>query len=100
MHVFRHPKFYDELRKKRKKFQKEQADKQASEQASRRVGGPTSHEQESEQASDQASDEDASKQRWMWSQSLIAREGVSRWSAIRPGTAELSYNFTSLREGW
>jgi hypothetical protein len=36
----------------------------------------------------------------MWSQSLIAREGVSRWSVIRPGTAELSYNFTSLREGW
>ena len=46
MHVFKHPKFYEELRKKRKKFQKEQADKQAS-----------------EQASDQASDEDASKQR-------------------------------------
>jgi len=76
MHVFRHPKFYDELRKKRKKFQKEQADKQASEralqetvphndieEANRRAGGPTSHEQGSEQASDQASDEDASKQR-------------------------------------
>jgi hypothetical protein len=46
MHVFKHPKYYDELRKKRKKFQKEQADKRAS-----------------EQASDQASDEDASKQR-------------------------------------
>ncbi len=99
MHVFRHPKFYDELRKKRKKFQKEQADKRASERA-RRVGGPTSNEPASEQASDQASDEEASKQRWIWSQSLIAREGVSRWSVIRPGTAELSYNFTSLREGW
>ena len=74
--VFRHPKYYAELRKKRKKFQKEQADKQASEraiqetvphndieEANRRVGGPTSHEQGSEQASDQASDEDASKQR-------------------------------------
>ena len=76
MHVFRHPKFYDELRKKRKKFQKEQADKQASEQAiqetvphndieeaSRGAGGPTSRKQVSERASDQASDEDASKQR-------------------------------------
>ena len=38
MHVFRHPKFYDELRKKRKKFQKEQADKQASEQTGGWVG--------------------------------------------------------------
>jgi hypothetical protein len=72
MHVFKHPKYYDELRKKRKKFQKEQADKQASEraiqetvphndieEANRRVGGPTSR----EQVSDQASDEEASKQR-------------------------------------
>jgi len=63
MHVFKHPKYYDDLRKKRKKFQKEQVDKQASERASRGAGGPTSHEQGSEQASDQASDEDASKQR-------------------------------------
>ena len=58
MHVFKHPKYYDELRKKRKKFQKEQADKQASEQAlqetvphndieeaNRRAGGPTSNKQ-------------------------------------------------------
>jgi len=47
MHVFRHPKFYDELRKKRKKFQKEQADKQASKQASQQAsrgeGGPKGH---------------------------------------------------------
>ncbi len=76
MHVFKHPKFYDELRKKRKQFLREQADKQASEralqetvphndieEANRRAGGPTSHEQGSEQASDQASDEEASKQR-------------------------------------
>ena len=99
MLVFRHPKYYEEMRKRAKKFQKEQADKRASEQA-RRVGGPTSNEPGSEQASDQASDEDASKQRWMCSQSLIAREGVSRWSVNRPGIDLLSYNFTSLREGW
>jgi hypothetical protein len=52
--VFRHPKYYEELRKIRKQFLKEQADKRASEQADK---------QGSEQASDQASDEDASKQR-------------------------------------
>ena len=76
MHVFKHPKFYEELRKKRKQFLREQADKRASEQAlqetvphndieeaNRGAGGPTSHEQGSEQASDQASDEEASKQR-------------------------------------
>ena len=95
MLVFKHPKYYEELRKIRKQFLKEQADKRASEQA-RRVGGPTSN----EPGSDQASDEDASKQRWMCSQSLIAREGVSRWSINRPGIDLLSYNFTSLREGW
>ena len=100
MLVFRHPKYYAEMRRRATKFQKEQADKQASEQARRGAGGPTSHEQGSEQASDQASDEEASKQRWMWSQSLIAREGVSRWSVRRPGTVLLSYSFTSLREGW
>jgi len=38
MHVFKHPKFYDELRKKRKQFLREQADKQASERAGGRVG--------------------------------------------------------------
>jgi hypothetical protein len=43
MLVFRHPKYYEEMRKKRKKFQKEQADKQASKQASRGEGGPKGH---------------------------------------------------------
>ena len=91
MLVFKHPKYYQEMRKRAKKFQKEQADKRASEQANERA---------SEQAdSDQASEEDASNKRWMWSQSLIAREGVSRWSSRRPGIELLSYNFTSLREG-
>jgi len=96
--MWHHPKYYKELAKKRKQLEREQANERASEQA-RRVGGPTSHEQGSEQASDQASDEEASKQRWMWSQSLIAREGVSRWSASRPGSEELLYNFIHLREG-
>ena len=59
MKVFRHPKYYEELRKIRKKFLREQANKQESERASRREGGPASSEPES----DQASDEDASKQR-------------------------------------
>ena len=91
MKVFRHPKYYEELRKIRKKFLREQADKRASEQADK---------QGSEQASsDQASEEDSSNKRWMWSQSLIAREGVSRWSASRPGSEELLYNFIHLREG-
>ena len=31
MHVFRHPKFYDELRKKRKEFLRQQAQAQAGE---------------------------------------------------------------------
>ena len=61
MLVFKHPKFYEEIRKRAKREQ-ELERKRASERA-RRVGGPTSHEQGSEQASDQASDEDASKQR-------------------------------------
>ena len=86
------------MRKRAKKFQKEQADKRASERA-RRAGGPTSNEPGSEQASDQASDEDSSNKRWMWSQSLIAREGVSRWSSKRPWSEELLYNFIHLREG-
>ena len=55
MLVFKHPKYYQELAKKRKEFEREQANKQESEQANK---------QESEQAdSDQASDERASKQR-------------------------------------
>jgi len=60
--VFKHPKFYAELRKVRKQFLREQADKRASEQA-RRAGGPTSNEPASEQASDQASEEDSSNKR-------------------------------------
>ena len=48
MLVFRHPKHYEAMRKRAKKFQKEQADKRASEQA-RRVGGPTSNEPASEE---------------------------------------------------
>ena len=96
--MWRHPKYYQELAKKRKQLEREQANERASEQA-RRVGGPTSNEPASEQASDQASDEDSSNKRWMWSQSLIAREGVSRWSASRPGSEELLYNFIHLREG-
>ena len=56
-------------------------------------------EQASERASDQASEEDSSNKRWMWSQSFIAREGVSRWSTSRPGSEELLYNFIHLREG-
>ena len=99
MLVFKHPKYYEEMRRRAKREQ-ELERKRASERASRREGGPASNEPASEQASDQASDEDASKQRWMWSQSLIAREGVSRWSVIRPWIDLLSYNLTSLREGW
>ena len=99
MLVFKHPKFYEEIRKRAKREQALER-KRASERASRREGGPASNEPASEQASTQASDEDASKQRWMWSQSLMAREGVSRWSVRRPGIDLLSYNLTSLREGW
>jgi hypothetical protein len=74
--MWRHPKYYKELAKKRKEFEREQADKRASEQAiqetvphndieeaNRRVGGPTSNEPGSEQASDQASEEDSSNKR-------------------------------------
>jgi len=39
--VWRHPKYYEELKRIRKQFEKEQADKRASEQA-RRAGGPAS----------------------------------------------------------
>jgi len=47
--MWRHPKYYQELAKKRKQLEREQANKRASEQA-RRVGGPASHEQGSDQA--------------------------------------------------
>ncbi len=33
MHVFKHPKYYEELRKKRKKFQQEERERNAKEQA-------------------------------------------------------------------
>ena len=53
--MFRHPKYYKELAKKRKELEREQADKRASEQADK---------QGSEQASsDQASEEDSSNKR-------------------------------------
>ena len=53
--IWHHPKYYKELAKKRKEFEREQADKQGSEQADK---------QESEQASsDQASEEDSSNKR-------------------------------------
>ena len=53
--MWRHPKYYKELAKKRKEFEREQARKLASEQANK---------QESEQAdSDQASGEDSSNKR-------------------------------------
>ena len=53
--MWHHPKYYKELAKKRKEFEREQADKRASEQADK---------QGSEQASsDQASEEDSSNKR-------------------------------------
>ena len=53
--MWRHPKYYKELAKKRKELEREQADKRASEQADK---------QGSEQASsDQASEEDSSNKR-------------------------------------
>jgi hypothetical protein len=74
--MYHSPKYWKEMAKKRKEFEREQARKRASEQAiqetvphndieeaNRRVGGPTSHEPASEQASDQASEEDSSNKR-------------------------------------
>ena len=60
MLVFKHPKYYEEMRRRAKLGQERE---RASKQAREREGGPTSNEPASEQASDQASDEDASKQR-------------------------------------
>ena len=45
MKVFRHPKYYQEMRKRAKEFQKAQADKLASEQAGGRVGPKATSEQ-------------------------------------------------------
>ena len=94
--TWKHPKYYKELAKKRKQMEREQANERASEQAHRRAGGPEDHKLTS---SDQASEEDSSNKRWMWSQSFIAREGVSRWSSSRPGIELLLNNFIHLREG-
>ena len=66
--MWHHPKYYKELAKKRKEFEREQANKRASEQANeraseqahRRAGGPEDHKLTS---SDQASDEDSSNKR-------------------------------------
>jgi len=61
MLVFKHPKYYQEMRKRAKQFQKEQADKLASEQAdkpasSQAGGGRVGPKASSSQAtSDQAS---------------------------------------------
>ena len=53
--MWRHPKYYKELAKKRKQLEREQANERASEQANERA---------SEQAdSDQASEEDSSNKR-------------------------------------
>ena len=75
MKVFRHPKYYEEMRKRAKREQaleRKRASERALqetvphndiEEANRRAGGPTSNEPASEQASDQASDEDSSNKR-------------------------------------
>ena len=42
MLVFKHPKYYQEMRKRAKQFQKEQADKLASEQAAKQADKPSS----------------------------------------------------------
>ena len=55
MLVFRHPKYYEEMRKRAKKFQKEQADKLTSQQAGGRVGPKATSSQADKPASDQAS---------------------------------------------
>ena len=58
--MWRHPKYYKELAKKRKQLEREQANERASERAHRRAGGPEDHKLTS---SDQASDEDSSNKR-------------------------------------
>ena len=101
--MWHHPKYYKELAKKRKQLEREQANERASERAIQETVPHNdieeANEPASEQASDQASEEDSSNKRWMWSQSLIAREGVSRWSSRRPWSEELLYSFIHLREG-
>ena len=58
--MYHSPKYWKEMAKKRKEFEREQADKRASEQAHRRAGGPEDHKLTS---SDQASEEDSSNKR-------------------------------------
>jgi hypothetical protein len=60
--MFRHPKYYQELKKKRLQLEREQANERASEQANKRAS-EQANKLDSEQASDQASDRSASKQR-------------------------------------
>ena len=43
--MFRHPKYYAELKKIRLEHERKLASEQASEQADRRAGGPTSNKQ-------------------------------------------------------
>ncbi len=57
MLVFKHPKYYEELRKIRKQFLKEQADKRASEQAIQETVPHNDIEEANEQGSEQASEE-------------------------------------------
>ena len=46
MHVFKHPKYYEELRKKRKKFQQEERERNAKEQATSTKAQATSVKQQ------------------------------------------------------
>ena len=72
MLVFKHPKYYQEMRKRAKQFQKEQADKLASEQADKPSssqageGGRVGPKATSSQAtSDQASSGSRTNKRWI-----------------------------------
>ena len=61
--MYHSPKYWKEMAKKRKEFEREQADKRASEQADKQ-GSEQADKQGSEQASsDQASEEDSSNKR-------------------------------------
>ena len=55
MLVFKHPKYYQEMRKRAKEFQKAQARKLTSQQAGGRVGPKDTSSQADKPASDQAS---------------------------------------------
>ena len=58
-----HPKYYKELAKKRKEFEREQARKRASEQAIQETVPHNDIEEANKQESDQASGEDSSNKR-------------------------------------